>query len=81
VWVDFVAALEQYHGPRRALTQVSMDMSSADQQGVQETCRNAQGVLDKFHVEMNGNQAADQVRRADVRLGGPGVGAALHKSQ
>ena len=34
------------------------------------TCRNAQVVFDKFHVVMNVNKAVDQVRRAEVRLGG-----------
>ena len=42
---------------------------------------NAQVVFDQFHVIMNVNQAADQVRRAEVRLGEAGVWAALHKSQ
>jgi transposase len=81
VWVDFVAALEKHNGHRHAITQVSMDMSPAYQKGVQETCRNAQVVFDKFHVIMNVNKAVDQVRRAEVRLGGAGVWAALHQSQ
>jgi len=81
VWEDFVAALEKHNGHRHALTQVSMDMSPAYQKGVRETCRNAQVVFDKFHVIMNVNQAVDQVRRAEVRLGGAGVWEALHRSQ
>jgi transposase len=48
---------------------------------VQETCRNAQVVFDKFHVILNANKAVDQVRRAEVRLGGAGVWEALHQSQ
>ena len=81
VWVDFVAALGKHNGHRHAITQVSLDMSPAYQKGVQETCRNAQVVFDKFHVLMNVNKAVDQVRRAEVRLGGQGVWEALHKSQ
>ncbi len=81
VWLQFVEALEKHNGHRGAITQASMDMSPAYQKGVQETCRNAQGVFDKFHVVMNVNKAVDQVRRAEVRLGGPGVWDALHKSQ
>ena len=50
VWHTFVAALEQHHGHRHAITQVSQDMSAAYQKGVRETCRNAQVVFDKFHV-------------------------------
>jgi len=81
VWLDFVAALEKHNGHRHALTQVSMDMSPAYQKGVQETCRNAQVVFDKFHVIRHANQAVDEVRRAEVRLGGPGVWEALRRSQ
>lgn len=38
-------------------------------------------VFDKFHVLMNVNKAVDQMRRAEVRLGGAGVWAAFHQSQ
>ena len=72
VWLDFVKALEQHNGHRYAITQVSMDMSPAYQKGVRETCRNAQVVFDKFHVIAHANQAVDEVRRAEVRLGGGG---------
>ena len=81
VWLKFVEALEKHNGHRHAITQASMDMSPAYQKGVQETCRQAQVVFDKFHVIMNVNKAVDQVRRAEVRVGGAGVWAALHKSQ
>jgi transposase len=81
VWLKFAEALEKHNGHRHAITQASMDMSPAYQKGVKETCRNAQVVFDKFHVVMNVNKAVDQVRRAEVRLGGPGVWDALNKSQ
>ena len=81
VWVDFVSVLEQHNGHRHAITQASMDMSSAYQKGVEETCRNAQVVFDKFHVIAHANQAVDEVRRAEVRLGGAGVWEALRRSQ
>jgi transposase len=81
VWLKFVEALEKHNGHRHAITQASMDMSPAYHKGVQETCRNAQVVFDKFHVVMNVNKAVDQVRRAEVRLGGLGVWEALHQSQ
>ncbi len=74
-------AFEKHNGHRHAITQVSLDMSPAYQKGVMETCRNAQVVFDKFHVILNVNKAVDQVRRAEVRLGGAGVWEALHKSQ
>jgi transposase len=81
VWVDFVAALEKHNGHRHALTQVSMDMSPAYQKGVKETCRHAQVVFDKFHVVAQANRAVDEVRRAEMRLGGAGVWEALQRSQ
>ena len=81
VWHTFVAALEEHQGHRHALTQVSQDRSAAYQKGVQETCRNAQVVFDKFHVIAHANAGVDEVRRAEVRLGGAGVWAALQQSQ
>jgi transposase len=77
----FGQALEAHQGHRHALTQVSMDMSAAYESGVKENCRNAQVVFDKFHLLANASQKVDQVRRAELRLGGPGVWEALHKSQ
>ena len=79
-WTRFVAALELHNGHRHALTQVSMDMSLAYQAGVAGHCRNAQVVFDKFHVLQHANRAVDQVRRAEVRRGGPGVWDALRQS-
>jgi transposase len=80
-WLSFVEALEKHNGHRHAITQASMDMSQAYQSGVAEHCRNAQVVFDKFHLIKNVSEAVDKVRRAEVRLGGPGVWEALHKSQ
>lgn len=80
-WGRFLEALEQHNGHRHAVTQASMDMSQAYQNGVAENCRNAQVVFDKFHVIQNANKAVEKVRRAEVRLGGAGVWESLHKSQ
>lgn len=80
-WEKFVEALEQHNGHRHAITQASMDMSRAYQAGVAEQCRNAQVVFDPFHVIKNATEAVDKVRRAEVRLSGAAVWAALHKSQ
>ena len=80
-WLAFVAALEKHNGHRHAVTQVSLDMSPAYQKGVAETCRNAQVVFDKFHVLAHANKGVDEVRRAEVRLGGAGVWEALRQSQ
>ena len=81
VWHTFVAALEKHNGHRYAITQVSQDMSPADQKGVRETCRNAQVVFDKFQVLAHAHKAVAEVRRAEVRRGGAGVGGALQQSQ
>jgi len=80
-WKAFVEALEKHNGHRHSITQVSMDMSAAYEGGAKENCRNAQVVFDKFHVIANLNKAVDQVRRAEIRLGGKGVWESLHKSQ
>jgi transposase len=80
-WVRFVEALEQHNGHRHAITQVSMDMSPAYQNGVKENCRNAQVVFDKFHVIHHANESVNQVRRAEARVGGYAVRQALLKSQ
>src|SRR5712671_9968 len=56
----FVQALEEHHGHRHALTQVSMDMSAAYESGVRENCRNAQVVFDKFHIIVNVSKAVDR---------------------
>jgi transposase len=79
--LKFVAALEKHKGHRHALTQVSLDLSPACQRGVADHCRHAQVVFDKFQVIKNANEAVDQVRRAEGRLGGKGVWEALCKSQ
>jgi transposase len=80
-WGRFVEALEKHNGHRHAITQASMDMSQSYQKGVEENCRNAQVVFDKFHVLKKANEAVDQVRIAEVRLGGQGVWEALRKSK
>jgi len=80
-WRAFVEALEKHNGHRHSITQVSMDMSVAYEAGVKESCRNAQIVFDKFHVVANVSKAVDQVRRAELRLGGKGVWESLNKSQ
>jgi len=80
-WGRFVAALEAHHGHRHAVTQVSMDMSTAYKAGVREYCRNAAVVFDKFHVIAQVNKAVEAVRKAEVRLGDQGVWQWLYKSQ
>jgi transposase len=80
-WLRFVEALEKHNGHRHAITQASMDMSQAYQLGVAQNCRHARVVFDKFHVIKQANEAVDQVRMAEVRLGGRGVWEALRKSK
>jgi transposase len=80
-WASFVETLEKHNGHRHAITQASLDMSAAYEKGVRENCRNAQVVFDKFHVMRQVLQALDQVRRREVRAGGPGVWPALRQSQ
>jgi transposase len=80
-WVRFLEAFEKHNGDRRSITQAIMDMSAGYQKGVRENCRNAQVVIDKFHVIQNVNKAVDQVRMRELRAGGKGVWEALNKSR
>jgi transposase len=80
-WVRFIQALEEHHGHRHAITQVSMDMSVAYQAGVAQECRHAQVVFDKFHILQHANAAVDKVRRAEFQMGSSSVRQALHKTQ
>jgi len=80
-WTTFIEALEKHNGHRHAIKQASMDMSPSYQKGVEDNCRNAQVVFDKFHVVKNAGEAVDKVRRAEIRLGGIGIWEALNKSQ
>jgi transposase len=80
-WARFVETLEKHNGHRHAITQVSMDMSTAYQKGVRENCRNAQVVFDKFHVIGQVSRAVDQVRMRELRSGGEGVWEALRQSR
>jgi len=80
-WVRFLAELEKHNGHRHAITQASMDMSQAYESGAKENCRHVQVVFDKFHVIKHANEAVDQVRRAEARVGGYDIRQALQKSQ
>jgi transposase len=80
-WLRFVEALEEHNGHRHAITQASMDMSKAYQAGAVDHCRHVQVVYDKFHVILNAIKAVDQVRFAELRVGGPGVRDSLRQSQ
>jgi transposase len=69
-WTKFLETFEKHNGHRHSINQVSMDMSPAYLSGVQQNCRNAQVVYDKFHVIKKVNEAVDKVRRAEVTSGG-----------
>jgi transposase len=70
VWEQFVRELKAHHGHPKAISEVSIDMSVAYIAGVKEHCGEAHIVFDKFHVLAHVNQAVDDVRRAEMRLGG-----------
>lgn len=67
-WEAFAQALVEHNGDPRAIEQVSIDMSPAYIKGVEENCRNAEIVFDKFHVIRTACDAVDEVRRAESRL-------------
>lgn len=59
-WERFIAALEAHNGHRHALKWASMDMSNAYVKGVNQWCRNATIVFDKFHIIANVNKGVWQ---------------------
>jgi transposase len=63
--VDFVEELEAKSGDRKAIKQVSCDMSPAFIKGVKENLPEAEITFDKFHVIKLINEAVDQVRREE----------------
>ncbi len=82
VWEKFVSALEDHNGHHRAITEVSIDMSTAYIVGVKENCGDqARIVFDKFHVIAHVNEAIDSVRAMEMRLGGPRSRDALKETR
>jgi transposase len=65
--VDFVEELEAKKGDRKAIKQVSCDMSPAFIKGVKENLPKAEITFDKFHIIKLINEAVDQVRREEGR--------------
>ena len=63
--VDFVEELEVKKGDRKAIKQVSCDMSPAFIKGVKENMPEAEITFDKFHIIKLINEAVDQVRREE----------------
>jgi transposase len=71
VWAHFARAMAEHHGNARQITEASLDMSGAYISGVKAHCgAQTQIVFDKFHVLAHVNQAVEDVRRAEMRLGG-----------
>ena len=64
--VDFVEELEAKQGDRKAIKQVSCDMSPAFIKGVKENLPQAEITFDKFHIIKLINEAVDQVRREEA---------------
>lgn len=65
--VEFVEELEAKKGSRKAIKQVSCDMSPAFIKGVKENLPEAEITFDKFHIIKLINEAVDQVRREEGR--------------
>jgi len=64
---SFVNDLENHHGSKQQITDVSCDMSPAFIKGVQENLPNAEITFDKFHIIKIINEAVDQVRRDEAK--------------
>jgi transposase len=69
-WEAFARVLEAHNGHPRAITEISIDMSSAYLAGARENIGSqARIVFDKFHVIAHVNAAVDAVRRIESRRG------------
>ena len=66
----FVAQLAEFKGKAKSITEVALDMSPAFKKGVTEHLREAQMVLDRFHVMMLAGKAFDEVRKEVARENG-----------
>ena len=64
---SFVNDLENHHGSKQQITDVSCDMSPAFIKGVRENLPNAEITFDKFHIIKIINEAVDQVRRDEAK--------------
>jgi transposase len=67
VFPRFIEAWEAHNGHRHALTEGSLDLSPAYLKGVRETCRNATGVHDQYHVIANLIGATERARRREQK--------------
>ena len=65
--IDFVEELEAKKGDRKAIKQISCDMSPAFIKGVKENLPEAEITFDKFHIIKLINEAVDHVRREEGR--------------
>ena len=73
--------LEAHNGHRRAIKEISMDMSPAYIAGAKANIgSHAEIVFDKYHVIAHVNQAVDAVRRAEMRFGQRDVKEALKET-
>lgn len=82
VWECFVGALKEHYGDPAWISEVSIDMSKAYIAGVKENLGDGvRVVFDKFHVIAHVNEAVDQVRRQEMRLGGWATRATLKETR
>jgi transposase len=68
IWPEFLEDLEAHNGHRHSLQQVSQDMSPTYLKGVQDHCRNAEVIHDKYHVIANLITATERVRRREQKI-------------
>jgi transposase len=67
VWQAFGQEIQRHNGHPHAIEQVSIDMSPAYIAGVNNTCRHAAVVFDKFHVMSHICKAVDEVRKKEAQ--------------
>lgn len=65
-FAQFTKDLQAHGGHAEAITEVSMDLSSAFQKGAAEYLPNAQVTFDRFHLMKLVNEAVDAVRKGEA---------------
>lgn len=70
VWDRFAEALVAHNGRAASIREVSMDMSGSYIVGATRNVPDAEIVFDKYHVIAHVNEAVDETRRQEMRMGG-----------
>ena len=64
---NFVEDFKKHGGNPDLINIITCDMSLCFKKGIKENFKNSNTVIDKFHVVKHANEAADKVRKEEVK--------------